>query len=49
MARIGSRDAGKTASARGWTDAADALGSILGRNVGEDVLDAVFSRFCIGK
>ena len=36
-------------AAQSLRDAADALGSILGRNVGEDVLDAVFSRFCIGK
>ncbi len=30
-------------------DAAVELGGITGRNVGEDVLDAIFARFCVGK
>jgi tRNA modification GTPase len=29
--------------------AADALGRITGRSVAEDLIDAIFSRFCIGK
>ncbi len=29
--------------------ALDALGAITGRNVGEDLLDRIFSRFCLGK
>ena len=29
--------------------ALDSLGKITGRNVGEDILDEVFSRFCVGK
>jgi len=29
--------------------AADALGRITGRSVAEDVLDAIFERFCLGK
>lgn len=35
--------------AQALRDAADALGGITGRNVGEDVLDRVFARFCVGK
>ena len=30
-------------------DAAQSLASLLGDEVGEDVLDSLFSRFCIGK
>lgn len=30
-------------------DALDALGGLLGLNVGEEVLDALFSEFCVGK
>ena len=30
-------------------DAAEALGTITGRDAADDLLDAVFSRFCIGK
>ena len=29
--------------------ALDALGGITGRQVGEDLLDRIFSRFCLGK
>jgi tRNA modification GTPase len=36
-------------TAQALRDAADALGGITGRNVGEDVLDHVFARFCVGK
>lgn len=35
--------------AQALRDAADALGGITGRAVGEDVLDRVFARFCVGK
>jgi len=31
------------------TDARRALGEIVGRGVDEDVVAAIFSRFCIGK
>ena len=30
-------------------EAAEALAEITGRNVGEDILDKIFSTFCIGK
>lgn len=30
-------------------DAANLLGEITGRNVGEDILNNIFSRFCVGK
>ena len=30
-------------------EALDAIGQLLGRNTPEDVLDQMFSRFCIGK
>ena len=29
--------------------ALDALGGLSGRDVGEDLLDRIFSRFCLGK
>lgn len=31
------------------TDAADQLGMITGENAGEDVINLIFSRFCVGK
>ena len=36
-------------AAQALREAAEAIGTITGRDVGEDVLDAVFSRFCVGK
>lgn len=36
-------------AAQALRSASESLGAITGRNVGDDVLDAVFSRFCVGK
>lgn len=36
-------------AANGMRRAAEALGSILGKTYSEDLLDALFSRFCVGK
>ena len=30
-------------------DAYASLGKIIGQEVGDDIIDAVFSRFCMGK
>lgn len=35
--------------AQALRESADALGGITGRDVGEDVLDHIFARFCVGK
>jgi tRNA modification GTPase len=41
--------AGPAAAAQGLTEALGALGELAGHDAREAVLDAVFSRFCIGK
>ncbi len=47
QALCGAEDAVLVAQA--LRESADALGVITGRNVGEDVLDQLFARFCVGK
>ena len=32
-----------------WREALEALGEVTGKAVGEDLLDRIFSQFCIGK
>lgn len=45
----GGREEDILPAAMGLKEAAEQLGGILGRNWDEDTLDAVFSRFCVGK
>jgi tRNA modification GTPase len=43
------RDADLALAAAELRDALDALGALTGRGTTEDLLDAIFSRFCVGK
>ncbi len=46
---LGRGEAGLVPAAQRLRDAADALGQILGRTYADDLLDTLFSRFCVGK
>jgi tRNA modification GTPase len=48
-AAAAARDLGMEFVALDLRAALDALGGITGRHVGEDLLDRIFSRFCLGK
>jgi tRNA modification GTPase len=48
-ARQARRGAAAELVAEELREAIDGLGAILGRGAGTDVLDLIFSRFCIGK
>lgn len=46
---IGACSQGLDLTAADMRDALSALGSFLGKNAGDEILDAIFSNFCIGK
>jgi tRNA modification GTPase len=47
--RLAVADAGAELAAVELRDAAEALGEIIGETTAEQVLDAIFARFCVGK